>query len=148
MALYNCYSIYLVKSFVELTCYLLNLPCTAGHYLFSEHFSQDPLENYFGQQRARGGYSHNPTMQACIASAQSLRVQAWQRFLSGVIQVERNASSLRKQLTTHSYPNDHDISSYILVCIVSLFIQKNIYILKVHLVAPFLNFCFFSHSSC
>ena len=75
MAFYACYSIYLVKSFVELTRYLLNLPCTAGHYLLSEHFSQDPLENYFGQQRARGGYSHNPTMQACIASAQSLRVQ-------------------------------------------------------------------------
>ena len=41
-------------------------------YLLSEHFSQDPLENYFGQQRSKGGRNQNPT---CLTSAQSLQVQ-------------------------------------------------------------------------
>ena len=55
--------------------YLLSQPGTKGCYILSEHFSQDPLENYFGQQRARGGRCQNPTIQACLTSAQSLRVQ-------------------------------------------------------------------------
>ncbi len=42
-------------------------------YLLSEKFTQDPIENYFGQQRSRGGWCQNPTVQACISSAQSLR---------------------------------------------------------------------------
>ena len=64
-----------VKSFVEVTRYLLSLPNVQGHCLLSEHFSQDPVENYFGQLHARGSYSSNPTVQACLTSAQSLRVQ-------------------------------------------------------------------------
>ncbi len=64
-----------VKSFVELTRYLLGLSSEKCPYLLSEHFSQDPLENYFGQQRSRGGRNQNPTVQACLTSAQSLRVQ-------------------------------------------------------------------------
>ena len=64
-----------VKSFVEMVKYLLSQPGTKGCYILSEHFSQDPLENYFGQQRARGGRCQNPTIQACLTSAQSLRVQ-------------------------------------------------------------------------
>ena len=40
-----------------------------------EHFSQDPLENYFGQQRARGGRSDNPTAQQGLYNAGTLRVQ-------------------------------------------------------------------------
>ena len=62
-------------SFVELTRYLLRRPEVSGHYLLSERFSQDPVENYFGRQRAAGGYSQNPTVQACVTNAQSLRVQ-------------------------------------------------------------------------
>lgn len=64
-----------VKSFVELTEYLLGLAELKGKHLLSECFSQDPLENYFGQQRSRGGWCQNPTVQACLTSAQSLRVQ-------------------------------------------------------------------------
>ena len=64
-----------VKSFVELTKYILSLPELKGKYLLSEHFCQDPLENYFGQLRAHGGWCQNPTAQACINSAQSIRVQ-------------------------------------------------------------------------
>ena len=63
-----------VKSFCELTKYLLDVEKSKAPYLLSEHFSQDPLENYFGQQRYRGGWCQNPTVQACLSSAQSLRV--------------------------------------------------------------------------
>lgn len=60
---------------MELTRYLLKLPEVSGHYLLSERFSQDPIENFFGRQRAAGGYSQNPTVHASITQAQSLRVQ-------------------------------------------------------------------------
>lgn len=60
---------------MELTRYILALPQLKGKYLLSEHLCQDPLENYFGQQRARGGWCQNPTAQACITAAQSLRIQ-------------------------------------------------------------------------
>ena len=49
----------LVMSFVEMTKFLLSQPqdpaTTQKLYLLSEHLSQDPLENYFGKQRAIGG---------------------------------------------------------------------------------------------
>ena len=62
---------------MELARYLLALPeVQAGaQYLLSERMSQDPLENYFGQQRAHGGRCQNPTVQSCVTAAQSLRVQ-------------------------------------------------------------------------
>lgn len=65
-----------VKSFVELSKYLLSQPFMEGKYILSEHFSQDPLENYFGQQRSRGGWCQNPTVSACLSSAQSIRIQS------------------------------------------------------------------------
>ena len=44
----------------ELTHYFLELPEVSGHYLLSERFSQDPVENYFGHQRTASGYNQNP----------------------------------------------------------------------------------------
>jgi hypothetical protein len=38
-------------------------------YFLSERISQDPLENYFGQQRARGGRNENPSLQQCVQNA-------------------------------------------------------------------------------
>lgn len=66
-------TLYSVRSFVEMTRYLLQ----QGQDLFflSERISQDPLENYFGQQRARGGRNENPTMHRTIQNAAALRVQ-------------------------------------------------------------------------
>ena len=58
-----------------MTRYLLSLPGVTGQFILSECFSQDPLENYFGQVRARGGRCENPTVKAALESAQSLRVQ-------------------------------------------------------------------------
>ena len=46
-----------------------------GLFILSERISQDPLENYFGQQRARGGRNENPTIQQCVHNAAALRVQ-------------------------------------------------------------------------
>lgn len=64
-----------MKSFVELSKYLLGTPELKDKYILSERFSQDPLENYFGQLRSRGGWCQNPTVQACLTSAQTLRIQ-------------------------------------------------------------------------
>ena len=69
------YFVCTVKSFCELARFLLNMAEGETPYLLSEHFSQDPIENYFGQQRSREGWCQNPTVQTCISSAQSLRVQ-------------------------------------------------------------------------
>ena len=47
---------------MELTKYLLT-KSEKGTYFLSEKLNQDPLENYFGQKRARGGRNENPTVQ-------------------------------------------------------------------------------------
>ena len=71
--IHQCYLDYLaVRSFVEMTKYLV----LQGDVTFlSERISQDPLENYFGQQRARGGRNENPSMQQCLHNAAAIRVQ-------------------------------------------------------------------------
>ena len=60
-----------MKSFVEMTKYLLSDP-TQKLYVLSERISQDPLENYFGKQRARGGRNENPNR---VHNAAALRIQ-------------------------------------------------------------------------
>ena len=48
----------IVKSFMELTRYLFSVP---GVKLFlSRRLTQDPLEQFFGCQRQRGGVHDNP----------------------------------------------------------------------------------------
>ena len=49
-----------VNLFVEMATNLLE-KCDTGDnfFILSEHVSQDPLENYFGQQRGRGGRCDN-----------------------------------------------------------------------------------------
>lgn len=44
-------------------------------FLLSERFSQDPVEAFFGQQRAKGGRNDNPTVQQFCKTTVSLRVQ-------------------------------------------------------------------------
>ncbi len=63
-----------MKSFVEMTKYLLSDPAQKL-YVLSERILQDPLENYFGKQRARGGRNENPNLQQCVHNAAALRVQ-------------------------------------------------------------------------
>ena len=62
-----------VKSFVEVTRYLLSQP--GVKFILSEHFCQDPLECFFGHQRSCGGRNDNPTVQQFLKSTVSLRVQ-------------------------------------------------------------------------
>ena len=89
-----------MKSFVEITKYLLS----EGKDLFilSERVSQDPLENYFGKQRARGGRNENPTVQQCVHNAAALRVQKSQ----ALDPVRGNCS--RKRLLFHDEPPQID----------------------------------------
>ena len=46
-----------------------------GLFLLSERFNQDPLEAFFGQQRARGVRSDNPNVKRFLENAQAIRVQ-------------------------------------------------------------------------
>ena len=62
-----------VKSFVEVTRYLLSQP--GVKFILSERFCQDPLECFFGRQRSCGGRNDNPTVQQFLKSTVSLRVQ-------------------------------------------------------------------------
>ena len=75
--MFYCTHALVVKSFVEVTKYLLSQPKDLDQelYILSERISQDPLENYFGKQRARGGRNENPNLQQCIHNAAALRVQ-------------------------------------------------------------------------
>ncbi len=63
-----------VNSFVELVNYIL-ISNRKGTYFLSVKLNQDPLENYFGKQRARGGRNENPTVQQSLHNAAALRVQ-------------------------------------------------------------------------
>ena len=62
-----------VYSFVEVSKFLLSKK--DGLFLLSERFNQDPLEAFFGQQRARGGRSDNPNARNFLYNAQAIRVQ-------------------------------------------------------------------------
>ena len=52
-------------SFVEMTRFLLQKGENdeSGLFFLSERISQDPLKNYFGNQRARGGRNEHPNVQ-------------------------------------------------------------------------------------
>ena len=60
---------------MDVTKYILEKHSKENLFILSERFSQDPFENYFGQQRARGGRSDNPTVQRSLHNACALRVQ-------------------------------------------------------------------------
>lgn len=64
-----------VESFVELVSFLLDKHQKDNLFVLSERLSQDPLENYFGQQRARGGRNENPSVSQCLVNANAIRVQ-------------------------------------------------------------------------
>ena len=66
-----------MKSFVEMAKFLLakDHGTDPDLYLLSERISQDPLENYFGQQRARGGRNENPNLSQCLSNAAAIRIQ-------------------------------------------------------------------------
>ena len=63
---------FLVKSFVELVRFIFKIP--GVETFLSERLTQDPLEQFFGMQRQRGGTSENPSVQAFCKNTQALRV--------------------------------------------------------------------------
>lgn len=65
--------LFIVYGFVEMAQFLLSQK--EGLYLLSERFNQDPLESFFGQQRARGGRCDNPNVKTFMYNTQAIRVQ-------------------------------------------------------------------------
>ena len=61
-----------MKSFVELTRYLFTVPGVKA--FLSRRLSQDPLEQFFGCQRQRGGVHDNPNAVEFLKNSQVLRV--------------------------------------------------------------------------
>ena len=63
-----------MRSFVELTKHVFTIP---GVILFlSNRLCQDPIENFFGQQRQRGGTHSNPNVLEFMRNTQeSLKTQ-------------------------------------------------------------------------
>lgn len=59
-------------SFIELVPVLLKKE--GAKFLLSERFNQDRLEAYFGQQRARGRRSTNPTVLQHLHNGQAIRL--------------------------------------------------------------------------
>lgn len=72
---------------MELTEYLLKQP--GVQYFLSEKLTQDPLEAFFGHQRASGGYNDNP-------NTSTLRVQK-----SSALDPVRGNCRKRKNITTN-----------------------------------------------
>lgn len=59
-------------SFIELVEYVFTLPDVS--VFLSQRITQDPLENFFGCQRQRGGTHDNPSVQEFQKNMQALRV--------------------------------------------------------------------------
>lgn len=63
-----------MESFLEVGPFLLQQP--GVKFLYSERFNQDPLEAFFGLQRAKGSRNDNPTVKQFCDTTVSLRVQS------------------------------------------------------------------------
>lgn len=113
---------YLVKSFVEMTKYLLSQTGSEGLFLLSERISQDPLENYFGKQRSRGGRCDNPTIKDCLINSLAIRAQQSIEMdqVRGNCRGKKGFYLTPPRLITLLYPNVKEISHAIEnVCIFS-----------------------------
>lgn len=62
-----------VLSFVELVEFIFTIPGVTVFFL-SNRICQDPLENFFGQQRQRGRVNENPNVLEFVKNTQALRV--------------------------------------------------------------------------
>ena len=57
---------------MELVKYIFTIP--GVKFFLSERLCQDPLENYFGCQRQRGGRHENPNVNDFCKDSQALKV--------------------------------------------------------------------------
>ena len=60
------------KSFVALVKYVFTISDMKS--FLSQRICQDPLENFFGRQRQRGGVHDNPNVKEFTENTQALRV--------------------------------------------------------------------------
>ena len=102
------------KSFVALVKYLFTISDVKS--FLSQRICQDPLENFFGQQRQRGGMHDNPNVKEFIANTQALRVVNMTKFTpvkrgncrgnkeDEEISVKENSEPLPKRPRKHSMP--------------------------------------------
>lgn len=68
----STFFLHTVRSFVELVRYVFTLPDVS--VFLSNKICQDPLENFFGEQRQRGRVNENPTARDFCKNTQALRV--------------------------------------------------------------------------
>lgn len=68
-------------------------------FLLSERFCQDPVEEFFGHQRAKGGHNDNPTVKQFCENTVSLRIQR-----STALHLKRG--NCRKRPVDHVIPVD------------------------------------------
>lgn len=93
---------------------MLSLP--GVHFLLSEKFNQDPLEQYFSKQRGMGGFCDNPTVRQFQHNALRLQVSGAPSVLAasrGNCQVfhngQFNASTLqRRKHNRQSFKHKND----------------------------------------
>lgn len=78
MSFYSFFGVcvFTAKSFVGFVKLIFSLPEVKDNKLafLSMNICQDPLENFFGCQRQRGGTSDNPTAMEYYQNTQALRV--------------------------------------------------------------------------
>ena len=60
------------KSFVEMVKYIFTMPDVKS--FLSQRICQDPLENFFGRQRQRGGVHDHPNAKQFTENTQAIRV--------------------------------------------------------------------------
>ena len=78
--------LYIVTSFLEFA--------KDVKFLLTEHFTQDPIESFFGDQRSRGRWNTNPTVQQYSINTNILRVS------SGLSRIERGNTRGKERDTT------------------------------------------------
>lgn len=87
-------------SFIELVKYIFTLPDVS--VFLSQRISQDPLENFFGCQRQRGGTHDNPNVLEFQKNMQALRVV--NSFVKGPVQGNcRGTKEVDKVLLEQDY---------------------------------------------
>ena len=89
---------------MELVQYIFTVPGVQS--FLSQRICQDPLENFFGCQRQRGGVHDNPNVQEFIKNTQALSVinSFCKEPAKGNCRGSRNDSSLEKENAAEPLP--------------------------------------------
>ena len=64
------------------------------NFILSQKLCQDPVESFFGKQRAAGGHSDNPTVKDFCKNTVSLRLQGSAALLSVEIVKDNRITTL------------------------------------------------------